>query len=93
MDLNSHFWISTRALKLWTRSSYDFVNIFFFFWQFAWKGTQVIIAVLSSDLKYIFCMKKSNNIGYSLPFPYLIDANWLIGLIFRVKWLNQKSQL
>ena len=32
-------------------------------------------------------------IDYSSSRPYLIDANWLIGFIFRVKWLGRKSQL
>ena len=40
-------------------------------------------AALSSDLKHIFSMKK--NIDYSSSLPYLIDINWLIGFIFRVK--------
>ena len=42
-------------------------------------------------LKTFFSMKK--NINYSSSLPYLIDANWLIGFIFRVKWLGKKSQL
>ena len=41
-------------------------------------------AALSSELKHIFSMKKSN-IDYSSSLPYLIDINWLIGFIFRVK--------
>ena len=40
---------------------------------------------------YFFNEKK--NIDYSSSLPYLIDANWLIGFIFCVKWLGRKSQL
>ena len=44
----------------------------------------LFFAVLSSDLKHIFSMKKTN-IDYSSLIPYLIGVNWLIGLIFLVK--------
>ena len=43
-------------------------------------------AALSSDLKKIRRkQEEKNNIDYSSSLPYLIDINWLIGFIFRVK--------
>ena len=50
-----------------------------------------LFAVPSSDLKYIFFNEK-NNIDCSSSLPYLIDANWLIGFIFRGKWLGRKNK-
>ena len=34
---------------------------------------------------------KKNDIDYSFSLPYLIDANWLIGFIFCVKWKEKKK--
>ena len=60
------------------------------------KGAKTpLFAVLSSDLKKNY-MKKIIiiiTIIILIILPYLIDVNWLVGFIFRVKWLERKSQL